>query len=353
LEYSESLIQEVAEKGMAALVLDTMIDDRFAEARSLVDAGVRSLVAAPLFDEQGALGLMVLGCNAVMRQFSEEDLELLVTLASAAALRIRNVALAEEAAERRRFEHELELARRIQVALLPEQLPEIDGYQLYGATRPSRVVSGDYFELIERRHGEQWFVLVADVSGKGIGASLLTGYLEALTVPLVEAGLEPGEVLGRACHTMSRRTPANRFATMLLVELTPLSGRIRYANAGHVPACLVRASGEVEWLGATGTPLGLLEECSYATVQTHLDPGDTLVMYSDGITEAESSDEDQFGPERLSELCVAHRTRPVGDLAEVIDCAVEEHSVDAAAIDDRTLVIVRRRSDDGRSTIRD
>jgi pSer/pThr/pTyr-binding forkhead associated (FHA) protein len=189
--YSESLFAEVAEKGMAALVTDTRSDDRFSQAESLVTAGVQSLLAAPLTAPDGPLGLIVLGSNASIRQYSEEDLELLVTLASVTALRIHNLALTREAVERQRLERELSLARSHQVALLPQRLPEVAGYSLYGETRPSRGVSGDYYQVVERAGGDELILALADVSGKGITAAIITGYLDAVVSVPIEDGVPP------------------------------------------------------------------------------------------------------------------------------------------------------------------
>ena len=173
-------MQQVVEERQAALVLDAQTDERFHEAMSLLDAGVRSLVAAPLLDPGGALGLIVLGSRLTVRQFAEEDMELLASLASVAAMRIRNVHLAEEAAERKRLEQEVALAREIQVGLLPDSLPEVEGWDIVAGNIPSRGVSGDFFK-VEMRHDESEVVLMlSDVSGKGIAASLLTA-LEALS----------------------------------------------------------------------------------------------------------------------------------------------------------------------------
>jgi hypothetical protein len=206
---SESLFAEVVDKAMAALVTDTRADHRFADAESLVSAGVRSLLAAPLVAPPGALGLIVLGSNAAVRQFTEEDLELLVTLASVAAMRIHNLALTHEAAERRRLERELSIARRLQVDLIPPCLPEVAGYRLWGATRPSRGVSGDYYQLVERSDGREFVLALADVSGKGIAAALLTGYLEAVSSVPIEDGLAPHEILNR----ISPKLPSGRRPT--------------------------------------------------------------------------------------------------------------------------------------------
>jgi len=166
-------VHEVTEKQLAALVFDTSRDERFAASESIVSSGVRSLVAAPLVDPESCPGMIVLSSRANVRQFSEEDMELLVSLASVAALRIRNIALAEDAARRRALEKELELARAIQVALLPEKLPQVRGYELHAVNAPSRAVSGDLYQVQMRSDDRECVVLIADVSGKGIGAAQL------------------------------------------------------------------------------------------------------------------------------------------------------------------------------------
>lgn len=340
--YSESLFAEVAEKSMAALVTDTQSDHRFAKAKSLVSAGVRSLLAAPLYAPDCALGLIVLGSNAAVRQYSEEDLELLVTLASVTALRIHNLALTQEAAERQLLERELTIARRIQVALLPESLPEVSGYRLYGATKPSRGVSGDYYQLVERAGGDEFVLALADVSGKGISAAILTGYLEAIASVPIEDGLAPHEIFNRVSPKFYLRTPPNRFATMFLGVLDPSKGDFRYASAGHAPACLVRASGAVEWLGSTGFPLGLMPDAEYEVGDAHLESGDTLLIYSDGYTEAEDPAGKEFGQDRLAEVCVQFQNLEPEKLAEAIDRALEDHAAGQPFVDDRTIVVVRR-----------
>jgi serine phosphatase RsbU (regulator of sigma subunit) len=343
--YSESLFSEVVGKSMAALVTDARSDSRFSDAQSLVTAGVRSLAAAPLLDSDRALGLIVLSSNAAVRLFSEEDLGLLVTLASVAALRIRNLALAQEAVERQRLEREVAIARRIQVALLPERLPEIAGFELHGASQPSRGVSGDYYQVVERAGGDELVIALADVSGKGISASILTGYLEALASTLIEDGHPPHEIFNRVSQRLYLRTPSNRFATMFLGVLAPATGEVSFANAGHSPACLIRAAGSVEWLSPTGFPLGLMDAAVYGLGTAKLSRGDTLVVYSDGYTEAEGPDEVEFGADRLAEVCVDHRSRHPSDLTAEVDLALNQFAAGRPFADDRTIVVVRRIAD--------
>ncbi len=344
LGYSESLIDEVANKEMAALVLDTRTDHRFSEAESILNAGVRSLIAAPLLSPEGALGFTVLSSNAAVRSFTEDDLDLLVTLASVAAMRIRNVSLAEEAVERRRLEWELRQARRIQVGLFPDSLPEIPGYEIFAGNIPSRGVSGDYYEVLQRADGNECVLLVADVSGKGMSASLLTGYLEALASVPIEAGMEPDEVFNRISAPFYRRTPPSRFATILLAVLDTAVGLLRYANAGHNPGLIIRAGGEVEWLEATGTPLGLVDDARYGLRESYLGAGDILALYSDGYTEALNSDLEEYGIDRLAAVFADNKSLPLVEIARWLEQQLSEFTGGTPISDDRTLVLVRRDS---------
>jgi serine phosphatase RsbU (regulator of sigma subunit) len=339
---STRLVAEVVGKGLAALVTDVASDARFADAESMLGAGVRTLVAAPLMTPDGPLGMIVLSSTHLDHQFSESDLQLFVPLASAAAMHLRSVGLAEEAAERRRWEREVALARYIQVALLPTDMPEFQGWQLYGGNIPSRGVSGDYFQIFPRRDGTECVVLIADVSGKGIGASLLTAYLDALCSSTLEGPVEPDASFTDISRLLHRRTPDDRFATAFLGILDVASGSLRYASAGHDPAALVRTDGGIEWLQPTGLPLGLLPSAEYRADETRLEPGDTLVLYTDGHTEATDPDEEEFGRERLAAVCRSHRDQTPDEIAAAVTEATDAFTEGAPYADDRTLVIVHR-----------
>lgn len=342
LVFSRSLVREVAEKGMAAIVFDVQADERFAAAQSMLLSGIRSLVAAPLLDPDGTLGLIVLESRAGIRQFSEEDLELLVSLASVAALHLRNLALALEAAERRRLQEELALARRIQMALLPDRLPEVPGWELYGGNIPSRGVSGDYYEVLTRCGGRDCVLMIADVSGKGMAASLLTISLQALSTGPIEDGLPPDEICARLSRQLYRRTPPEKYATAFLGILEPATGRLRYTNAGHNPPLVLRASGTAEELGSTGTPLGLLPQASYRAGETALAPGDVLVLYTDGLVEAEDPQGQEYGLDRLKEACLRGRNETCASLAHLLGRDLEDFARGVPFADDRTLVLARR-----------
>jgi len=339
--YSRNLVQQVVEKGQAALVLDTAVDERFNQAMSLLDAGVRSLVAAPLLDPSGALGLIVLGSTLGIRQFTEGDMELLTSLASVAAMRIRNTRLSEQALERERLERDVALARQIQVGLLPDALPEIDGWELYARNIPSRGVSGDFYK-IELIDDGRCTIFVADVSGKGIAASLLTASLEALAAGPIHDGVEPEEICSRVSHLLFERTPPEKYATGFLTTFDPATGIVRFCNAGHNPGIVLRAGGEIELMESTGMPLGILPTGVYGAKEIILGSGDTVVLYTDGLTEAENPDEEEYGEERLAELCAKHRGESLDDLAATISADQDAYVRGVPYVDDRTVVLVRK-----------
>ncbi|HYL05064.1 MAG TPA: SpoIIE family protein phosphatase [Thermoanaerobaculia bacterium] len=341
---SRSLAREVADKGAAALVLDAQTDARLAGAESIMIPGVRSLLAAPLLEREGTLGMIVLGSKVAVRQFNEEDMELLVSVASVAALHLRNLALAEEAAERRLLAEELALARRIQLALLPQSLPELPGWDLHGGNTPSRGVSGDYFAVVRRDGGaaRECVLMVADVSGKGMAASLLTASLEAFAAGPIEDGLPPEAICAKLSRLLYRRTPPEKYATAFVAALAVDSGALRYANAGHNPPLLVRAGGAVEELGATGVPIALLPDARYEAGEARLEPGDVLVLYTDGIVEAANPESEEYGIERLADLCRRHRRETCAEIAAALEADLEAFVRGVAFGDDRTLVMARR-----------
>jgi sigma-B regulation protein RsbU (phosphoserine phosphatase) len=290
--------------------------------------------------------MIALTSRIEVKPFSNEDLELLVSLAAVAALRIRNVALAEEAAERRRMTQELALARQIQVALLPDRLPEFPGYELHGVNLASRGVSGDYYLVTERaaggQSGRECVLMIADVSGKGMTAALVAACLEALSAGPIEEGLPPDAICTRIARLLYARTSAESFATAFLGVLEPASGRVRYANAGHNPALLVRVSGTIEQLVATGTPLGVLPAARYPASEIVLEPGELLVLYTDGIVEATNPADEEYGLERLVEAVARNRRAPLAELVRALDADLEAFASGVPFAYDRTLVLARR-----------
>ena len=340
--YSRSLESEVAEKGQAALVLDAQTDARFAAAESIMSSGVRSLMAAPLLDSSGSHGMIVLSSRIHVRRFAEQDLELLSALGSVAALRIRNLALAEEGARRRELEKEMAIARQIQLTLLPDQLPEIPGYSVFAMNDASRAVSGDFYEFQGRDEGDEQVIVIADVSGKGMAASLLAASFDALLMGPIEVGHPPDLLCERVSRRLFMKTPPERYVTAIITALDPGTGRLSYTNAGHNPGLLLRADGTVQRLEANGLPLGLFPVVEYEKVEITLGPGDLVMLYTDGITEAANPKGDEFGLDRLQAVVRKYSREPLVALAVAIETAVEVFVDGTPFGDDRTIVMLRR-----------
>jgi serine phosphatase RsbU (regulator of sigma subunit) len=340
--FSRSLEQEVAEKGQVALVLDAQTDQRFAAAESILSSGVRSLIAAPLIDSAGSHGMIVLSSRVHVRRFSEQDMELLAALGSVAALRIRNLSLAEEGARRRELEKEMALARQIQLMLLPEHLPEIPGYSVFAANDASRAVSGDFYAFQGRDKGDEQVIVIADVSGKGMAASLLAASFDALLIGPIEVGQPPDEICAKTARRLFMKTPPERYVTAFIAAIDPASGRLTYTNAGHNPGLLFRKDGSVERLEANGMPLGLFPVVEYDKVETTLGPGELLLLYTDGITEAANPKGDEFGLDRLQAVAAKYTAEPLVAIAVAIEAAVEVFADGTPFGDDRTMVLLRR-----------
>lgn len=339
---STSLIKEVVEGRQAALVLDARSDERFNQAQSMILSGIRSILAAPLLDGDQALGLIVLGSTHGVRAFDEDDMELLVSMASVAAMRISNVRLAEEAAERRVLEKEVALGRRIQMALLPDRLPHSEGWEIHADNLPSRGVSGDIYKVFERDDGDTLVILVADVSGKGVAASLLTASLEALSAGPLEEGIPLDDCCRRVSRLLHDRTPPEKYATAFIAEVETSTGRVRYVNAGHNPALVLRVGGEAQWLEPCGMPLGLLEAVDYTVGELDMSPRDVMMVYTDGLTEATNRDGEEFGDARLKRSALSNRLKPLEEMADLIENDLDRFTAGEPYGDDRTLVLVRR-----------
>lgn len=343
--YSRRLVQEVVDKGVAALVIDTSLDERFAGAESIVLSGVRSLVAAPLLDSEGCLGMIALSARQ-RRPFAEEDMELLVAFASAAALRIRNLALMEDTARQRLLDKELDLAHDIQMGMLPRTFPVRPGLDVAAALRPARSVGGDLYDVVE--DGRQVWLLVGDVSGKGVGAALFMAVTKTLFRAIAPGAPAVSDVVGRVNRELARDNDRAMFVTAFAARLDLETGELDYANAGHNPTYRLEAAGGVAPLAGPVDPaLGAVEGHEYRGAVLRLRPGDALVAYTDGVVEARSSAGEEFQPRRLESYLAGCRDAPAAAIVDGLIQRVEEHAGDEPQYDDLTVLAVRWRASEG------
>jgi serine phosphatase RsbU (regulator of sigma subunit) len=338
--FSRRLVEEVVEKGVAALVTDASLDERFAAAESIVVSGVRSLVAAPLLDAEGCIGMIVLSARRRLQPFVEADMEMLAALAAAAALRMRNLALAEETARRRLLDKELDLAADIQTAMLPRTFPKRPELDVAAALRPARSVGGDLYDVLEDA-GRLWLV-VGDVSGKGVGAALLMAVTKTLFRAIAPGSASVAAAVGRVNDELARDNERAMFVTAFAACLDLATGELRYVNAGHNPTYRLEAGGPLAPLGGPVDPaLGAVEGHSYREASLALRPGDALVAYTDGVVEARAADGEEFHALRLESYVGGCRGASAESLVEGLLSRLEEFAGDTPQYDDVTVLALR------------
>lgn len=237
---------------------------------------------------------------------------------------------------------ELELARSIQQGLLPAEPPRVPGLDLAGTNRASTEVGGDYFDFVSSGGTELTFT-VADVTGKGAPAAILMAGVQAGLHALLTASADPAAIAWHLNRLLCRRSPGDRFVTFFLGMIDSSTGGFAYCNAGHDPPLLVRNSGEVQELSEGGLVLGVLEEAVYVAGRGALEPGEMLVLYTDGITETPlEGDGPEFGRERLARCAAEGLGLPAEQVMSRILRRVGEYRGEALQHDDLTLVVISR-----------
>lgn len=341
IEISQSITDQVLRDGVSVLTSDAQHDPRFQERHSVVLGGLRSVMAVPLAVEKRISGLIYVDNLLHVSRFTERDLQLLSLIAGVAAIRIENMSLLELHEEQRRLANELQVASEIQLSLHPASPPSITGYDLDGCSFPCYEVGGDYYDFIGKSDG-RFVVALGDVSGKGTGAALLMSSVHAAVRAHTRTRLSASEVVSEINHYICDNSPANRYVTLFYSELDPMTHQLTYINAGHNPPILVRASGEVTRLDIGGFPVGITPAAEYREGWIELAPGEVLVIYSDGATESQNEAGEEFDEERMIEVVCKNRHRSAAGIRDRIDEALAKFVGKAKAVDDLTLVIVKR-----------
>lgn len=308
---------------------------------------LRAECLVPILGREGQLtGALVLGPRVSEEPYSGEDKRLLATAASQAGVELENLRLAEGMAERldaeRAAARELEIARQVQFRLFPQKQPVLETLDYAGGCLQARQVGGDYYDFVDLGRGRVGLVL-ADISGKGMAGALLMANLQAnLRGQYAIASDDLPRLLRSVNQLFYDNTAENQYATLVFADYTDATRRLRYANCGHFPPLLVRATGAVDELMPTATVLGLFEEWDTPTCDVFLHPGDVVVMYTDGVLEAANEQDEQFGSERLLDTIRAHRHEPAASIVSAVHAAVQAFSAGAPS-DDLTVVVAKVR----------
>ena len=345
VQLSRSITNKVLTEGASVLTSDAMHDPRFQAQHSVVLSQIRSVMAVPLASGEEIFGMVYVD-NPFNNRFQEEDLKVLTTIASVASIKIENDRLLDERLEKRRMEEELKVASEIQMRLQPFTPPKLQGWDMTGVSFPCREIGGDYYDFIHRKRDSHLIVAVGDVSGKGTGAALLMSSLHAAVRAQSQTRASISEIMGEINQYIFENSPSNKFLTLFYGGLDPITGTLTYSNGGHNAPMFVRRSGDVERLDKGGLPIGMMQNVAYQEASVGFDPGDVLVIYSDGITESINERDEEFDEERLIEVVKNNLGRSASGIRDRIDEALSRFVGTTAPVDDMTLMIIKR-TDDG------
>ena len=345
LPVATSVMGFLLHKGEALATPDLLADERFPGLKR-VQTRVRAVLAVPLRVGNRVTGMLAVTNNEPGRTWSPEEIQLLGIVAMNSAGVIEQARLRAEAQEKerlelenRRMERELDLAREIQMSLVPSQPLLLGGWEVHGRVVPARQVGGDYYDYFALEGGRV-ALTIADVSGKGVPASLLMSNVQASLRAFCD-GLRPiPDAIQRVNQSVTRSASGGKFITLFYAELDPANGVLRYANAGHNYPLLRRADGKVEELTTGGLLLGLFEDATYEQGETEFRAGDALLLYSDGLSEAADSRGDQFGEERLQVAFEGCQGIAPGEVIPRLYDAIGAFRGSAGQGDDMTAVIV-------------
>ncbi|HWF11194.1 MAG TPA: SpoIIE family protein phosphatase [Bryobacteraceae bacterium] len=356
LRVPRRLIQQALEsrRDLFSMSFDPTAAGADSPGNTITDLELRSVVCVPLvrvnLSGSGATqmlsaaksnaGVLYMDSRITAVDLAGGNRELLQTLAIEASTVLENARLLEEEKARQRIEEELDVARRIQQSLLPRCLPEEGWFVVRGSSQSSHQVGGDYFDVIAIGP-DAWSMVVADVSGKGVSSALLASFLQGVFLS-ASATTDIPEVLSRINTFLNDRAEHGKYATMFYSKLDS-SGRLTYANAGHCAPLVVRKSGEIERLDATSMPVGLVPSTPFALSHRDLRAGDRIVLYTDGVTEAQNHKGEFFGRARLREAVRAGADADCATLHESILRAILDFTAGAEQADDSTLVVVEYR----------
>jgi len=341
LTISHTLLAEVVEEKKALAYMDVTVDEKLSRAQSIIMQGIHSILCSPVIIGNAVVGVLYVDFLFNQRQISEDDVKLVAQIARFAAIKLETTRLRDEAIEKRLMDEELKTASTIQRRLLPEPPKGIPGYTFVGANRPCRTVSGDYYDFVVRPDGKVYFV-IADVSGKGVTAGLMMAGLQAAFRIYAKNDPAPGDLVSILNVTLKENLPQSKFVTLFLGRLDTKSGLVEYANAGHTPPLWISRDNVTE-LGETDLLLGIVTQADYTQRTLQLDPGDSLILFTDGVTEAEDSDGNEFGSAIVMEKLKTYHGSPAAVIANLVDEAVISHVGEVEALgDDVTIVVVSR-----------
>jgi phosphoserine phosphatase RsbU/P len=343
---SHTVVDEMVSKGNPVFIVEGL-DNRYKEQASIVAMNLRAVACLPLMgipsqaDTPSILGILYLDSTKKMHSLSGLDQRILNKLAVEAGNVLERVEMIKTIEQRKKLEQELTLAEETQRSLLPAELPNIPQVRIHAFSKPTRYVGGDFYDFIELEAGEL-FGVIADVSGKGVSASLLSSMLLGCLQMQMRAGLPLDEAMNRLNRFLCEKSSSSRFATMFSFTLGP-DGHGRYISAGHNPTYLFRAAtGQIEELASNNMIVGAFQFATYEAATLNMNPGDVLLAYSDGLTEAENPQGEMLGEEAVKNVILAAAPTGSQQLEQKLLATIQSFTAGRTLTDDITLIIVER-----------
>lgn len=335
LKLGEGFLGSVALSAAPIISNDVRNDPVYVNARDRT----RSEMVAPIISNDEVIGCFDLESDQ-LNAYSNDDLEVLTLLASQVAIIIEKVMLHEQLIEKKRLQGQLEVARQVQLELLPSGDPALSGYDISAYNFPTEEVSGDYYDWV-RLYEDQIVIVIADVSGKGVPAAILMAFLRASLRAASHIGYATPISMAKVNYLLWESIERNQFVTAFYGILDASNRTLSYSNAGHNPPLLIKAGGETRFVDHGEQPLGMFRETRYHEYHLILDPGDVLVLYTDGATEAESPAGEEFGRDRLAEAVKQSLNRPAHEMIASIQMTILEWTASVGASDDVTFFVIK------------
>lgn len=336
LKLGEGFIGNAALSAAPLISNDVRNDPIYVNARDQT----RSEMVAPIISNDEVIGVFDLESDE-LSAYSEDDLEVLMMLASQVAIIIEKVMLHEQLIEKKRLEGQLEVARQVQLELLPPQDPELAGYDISAYNFPTEEVSGDYYDWV-RIYEDQIGIVIADVAGKGVPAAILMAFLRASLRAATHVGYATHISMAKVNYLLWESIERNQFVTAFYGIFDASNATLAYSNAGHNPPLLIDAAGSARYLYEGEQPLGMFQDTRYHEYYLKFKPGDVLVLYTDGATEASSPAGEEWGRERLEEAVKAIYDRPAREMIASLQMKVLQWTGDSGPTDDVTFFIIKR-----------
>lgn len=335
LKLGEGLIGQVALTGEPITSPDVRDNPAYINARSQT----RSEMVAPIISNTEVIGVFDLESDE-LNAYSADDLQVLMLLASQVAIIIEKVMLHGQLIEKKRLEGQLEVARQVQLELLPARDPQLEGYDISAYNFPTEEVSGDYYDWV-KIYDDQIGLVIADVSGKGVPAALLMAFLRASLRAATHIGYSPHISMAKVNYLLWESIERNQFVTAFYGILDVTNRTLTYTNAGHNPPILLNKNGDLHFIDRGSVPLGMFRDTRYHEYYLTTEPGEVLVLYTDGVTEAQNLAGEEFGRDRLGKAVQTHRDLSAREMITAVHKELIEWTEGGGVTDDVTFFVIK------------